>query len=191
MKKIYRMMTVCVFVVAALFLMTSTGWAQKVVKIGFIGPLTGPNAAQGVGARNAFDLAIREANASGKYPFKIEMVALDDASDPATGMAAALKLVSDPAVAEVVWVLESFYEYSKEQIAETMTQFLMCEGLEVESLDLLIEALSLYHEKNLDFADAVLAITALRKGPKTVYSFDRHLNRVDGLKRLEPGHGNS
>ncbi len=98
MKKIYRMSTVCVFVVTALFLMTSTGWAQKVVKIGFIGPLTGPNAAQGVGARNAFDLAIREANASGKYSYKIEMVALDDASDPATGVAAALKLVSDPAV---------------------------------------------------------------------------------------------
>ena len=94
-------------------------------------------------------------------------------------------------VAETVWVLESFYGYSKQQIAETMTQFLMCEGLEVESLDLLIGALSLYHEKNLDFADAVLAITALRKGPKVVYSFDRHLNRVDGLKRLEPGHGNS
>ena len=47
------------------------------VKIGFIGPLTGPNAAQGVGARNAFDLKIREANASGKFPYKIEMVALD------------------------------------------------------------------------------------------------------------------
>jgi len=71
---------------------------KKLVKLGFIGPLTGPNAAQGVGARNAFDLAIREANASGKLPYKIEMVALDDASDPATGVAAALKLVADPAV---------------------------------------------------------------------------------------------
>lgn len=98
MKNVYRIMTVCVVLAAALFLMASTGWAQKVVKIGFIGPLTGPNAAQGIGARNAFDLAIREANASGKHPFKIEMVALDDASDPATGVAAALKLVSDPAV---------------------------------------------------------------------------------------------
>jgi predicted nucleic acid-binding protein len=93
--------------------------------------------------------------------------------------------------AEVVWVLESFYEYSKQQIAETMTQFLMCEGLEVESLDLLIGALNLYQEKNLDFADAVLPTTALRRGPKMVYSFDRHLDRVDGLKRLESGHGNS
>ena len=100
-----------------------------------------------------------------------------------------LLLIIPITVAEVVWVLESFYGYPKQQITETMIPFLMCEGLEVENLDLLIGALTLYHEKNLDFADAVLAITALRKGPKIICSFDRHLNRVDGLKRLEPGHG--
>jgi branched-chain amino acid transport system substrate-binding protein len=99
MKRYCRVMSSFLILLVAIFFITSMGWGQsKVVKIGFIGPLTGPNAAQGVGARNAFDLAIREANASGKYPYKIEMVALDDASDPATGVAAALKLVSDPAV---------------------------------------------------------------------------------------------
>jgi predicted nucleic acid-binding protein len=90
-------------------------------------------------------------------------------------------------VAEVVWVLESFYEYPKEKIAETMTQFLSCEGLEVESLDLLLEALNLYCEKNLDFADAILATTALRKGIPNIYSFDQHFNRINGIIRMEPG----
>jgi len=90
-------------------------------------------------------------------------------------------------VAEVVWVLESFYEYPKEKIAETMTQFLSCEGLEVESLDLLLEALNLYYEKNLDFADALLAITALRKKIPTIYSFDQHFNRINGIIWMEPG----
>jgi branched-chain amino acid transport system substrate-binding protein len=99
MKSFYRVISMSLIIFTAIFFITSTGWTQaKVVKIGFIGPLTGPNAAQGVGARNAFDLKIREANASGKFPYKIEMVALDDASDPATGVAAALRLVSDPAV---------------------------------------------------------------------------------------------
>ena len=99
MKRYGRMAGVVLIALTAMFFIAATGWTQtKVVKIGFIGPLTGPNAAQGVGARNAFDLMIREANASGKFPYKIEMVALDDASDPATGVAAALKLVSDPAV---------------------------------------------------------------------------------------------
>jgi len=99
MKSIHRVTGLSIILLATVFLVTSMGWAQaKVVKIGFIGPLTGPNAAQGVGARNAFDLKIREANASGKFSYKIEMVALDDGSDPATGVAAALRLVSDPAV---------------------------------------------------------------------------------------------
>lgn len=99
MKSYCKILSLFLILLVPIFFITSIGGAQtKVVKIGFIGPLTGPNAAQGVGARNAFDLAIREANASGKFPFKLEMVALDDASDPATGVAAALKLVSDPAV---------------------------------------------------------------------------------------------
>jgi branched-chain amino acid transport system substrate-binding protein len=72
--------------------------SAKTIKIAFLGPLTGPNAAQGNGAKNCFDLAIKEANKSGKFPFTIEMVALDDASDPAVAVSAALKAVSDPMV---------------------------------------------------------------------------------------------
>jgi predicted nucleic acid-binding protein len=95
-------------------------------------------------------------------------------------------LVTNLTVAEVVWVLESFYRYSKNQIAETLTEFLLCDGLEMESLDLLIEALVLYQEKNLDFADAFLVVTALKRGTPTIYSFDAHLNRVDGITVLKP-----
>lgn len=76
----------------------ASGAPAQVVKLAFLGPLTGPNAPQGLGARNAFDLAIRQANASGRFPYRIEGVVLDDASDPATGRAAALRAVSDPAV---------------------------------------------------------------------------------------------
>ena len=67
----------------------------KTIKIAFIGPLTGPNAAQGSGAKNSFDLAVRLANQSGSYPYKVEMMALDDASDPGVAVSAALKAVSD------------------------------------------------------------------------------------------------
>lgn len=72
---------------------------KKLVKIGFIGPLTGPNAAVGLGARNGADLAIRQANARTDLPYRFELVVLDDASDPTTGVAAATKLCSDPLVA--------------------------------------------------------------------------------------------
>lgn len=74
----------------------------SVVKIGFIGPLTGPNAAQGVGARNGAELAVRQANASGDFPYEIEMIVMDDASTPGTGAAAAMRITSDPDVAAAI-----------------------------------------------------------------------------------------
>jgi branched-chain amino acid transport system substrate-binding protein len=76
--------------------------AKKVVKIGFIDPLTGPTAAVGIGAKNSAELAVQQANASGEFPYEIQLVAEDDASDPATGVAAALKLCSDPDIIAVV-----------------------------------------------------------------------------------------
>lgn len=70
---------------------------KKTIKLGFIGPVSGGNAQQGLGARNGFLLAIEQANAD-DYPYKVEGVVLDDASDPQTGVGAALKLVNDPDV---------------------------------------------------------------------------------------------
>ena len=71
--------------------------AQESVKIGFIGPLSGGNAQQGLSARNGFQLAIDQANAAG-LPFRIEPVILDDAANPQTGVSAALKLTNDSQV---------------------------------------------------------------------------------------------
>jgi predicted nucleic acid-binding protein len=95
-------------------------------------------------------------------------------------------LITPLTVAEVVWVLESYYGHPKKDIADTLTQFLLCDGLEIESLELMIGSLNLYQERNIDFADAVLASQALRKGPPSIYSFDHHLNRVPGITVLEP-----
>jgi len=101
--KMGKKLCVTVLLVSMVLLATPSsmvfGAEKKVVKIGFIGPLTGPNAAIGLGARNSADLAIRQANEKGTYPYKLELVVMDDASDPTTGVAAATKLCSDPEVA--------------------------------------------------------------------------------------------
>jgi branched-chain amino acid transport system substrate-binding protein len=76
----------------------ATGTSEKVVKIAFIGPLTGPNAAVGIGAKNSFELKVNEVTAKGDFPYKVQVVYEDDASDPATGVAAANKVCSDPDV---------------------------------------------------------------------------------------------
>lgn len=66
----------------------------ETIRIGFIGPLSGGNAQQGLGARNGFRVAIEQANEQG-LPFNVEGVILDDASDPGTGVSAAMRLVND------------------------------------------------------------------------------------------------
>ena len=88
---------------AALALAPAGAQAQdkESIKIGFIGPLSGGNAQQGLGARNGFLLAIEQAN-EGDFPYQVEPVVLDDASDPQTGVSAALKLVNDPDVVAAI-----------------------------------------------------------------------------------------
>lgn len=94
MKK-FTIIAIC-FLAISFLLTASADFVQaKVVKLGFIGPITGPASAQGVGLRNCFDLAIKEANKSGEFPYEIKMVAYDDASDPATAFSASLKVISD------------------------------------------------------------------------------------------------
>ena len=80
---------------AAGFALASWGaQAQDTVKIGFLGPLSGGDAQQGLSARNGFQLAVDQANKA-NLPFKIEPVILDDGANPQTGVAAALKLTND------------------------------------------------------------------------------------------------
>lgn len=69
------------------------------VRIAGILPLTGPDAAIGLGMRNALRLAFNEVNARGGIQGrKVELVEVDDRSDPATAPAAAAALAADKTV---------------------------------------------------------------------------------------------
>lgn len=90
-----RRLAASALALAAATLACGAAWSQSTVKLGFIGPVSGGNAQQGLGAKNGFLLAIDQWNATAGVPFKAEGVVLDDASDPQTGVSAALKLVND------------------------------------------------------------------------------------------------
>jgi len=87
---------------------TASASAQSVVKIAVGAPLTGPLAKQGQEVANAVRLAAEEWNAKGGlFGKKIEVVAADDQGNPQIGVAAAEKVVADPAVIGTIWGITS------------------------------------------------------------------------------------
>jgi branched-chain amino acid transport system substrate-binding protein len=86
----------------------SSGSTNKVVKIGFIAPISGDLSALGLGMRNSVDLAIKQANQANKVKgWTIQLAAEDDTAKADVGAQAATKLSSDAAVVGVVGTLNS------------------------------------------------------------------------------------
>lgn len=88
-------------------------------------------------------------------------------------------------VAETIWVLESFYEYSKAEISGTLVPLLEQPALRVEGARTVVRALGEMAASNVDFADALLAETARSRG-EGVVSFDRDFRKL-GVEWREPG----
>ena len=65
------------------------------VKVGFIGPLTGGTAANGLGGRNSADLAVKLRNADPKAKYEYELVVLDDECKPNVAVQVATKAGAD------------------------------------------------------------------------------------------------
>jgi predicted nucleic acid-binding protein len=80
-------------------------------------------------------------------------------------------------VAEMVWVLESYYGYSKVEISGVLIPLLEQPALRVEGARNVIGALEAMAEGNVDFADALLAVKARSRGGG-VASFDRDFRKL-------------
>lgn len=74
----------------------------KTYTIGFQGPLSGDNQQLGINERNAVQLAVEQANATGKLGFTLKYTEADDVGSPATAPPAAQKLIQDDNVVAVV-----------------------------------------------------------------------------------------
>jgi predicted nucleic-acid-binding protein len=93
---------------------------------------------------------------------------------------------TDLVVAEIVWVLESYYELPKEEIQDKVEKILNTPNLICPRKELILNALTMYSEKNIDYIDAVNALILKERGIEELYSYDKHFDRIEGLTRLEP-----
>jgi len=83
---------------AALALLPAQAAAKDVVKIAFVGPLTGGNSAIGLGGRNSADLAVRLRNADPNAKYTYQLVVQDDECRPNIGVQVATKVSTDRSV---------------------------------------------------------------------------------------------
>jgi predicted nucleic acid-binding protein len=95
-------------------------------------------------------------------------------------------LLPDLILAEVAYVLESFYEVPRAQVATTLRAVLAFPAIRVVDIDLLQRAVEVYEVHRLDFADAYLVANAERTGVGVIASFDRTIDRVATVRREEP-----
>jgi len=95
-------------------------------------------------------------------------------------------LLADLVLAECVYVLESFYEVSRDRVAELMRAAIALPAIKTVDSASLLRALEIYEVHRLDFAESYLVAQAEATGVETVLSFDKTIDRVSATIRREP-----
>ncbi len=80
---------------------------EKTHKVAIAVPLTADIAAMGQGMKRGAELAVADANQSGRFKTRIELAAFDDRADPKEAVNVANQIVSDPKIVAVVGHLNS------------------------------------------------------------------------------------
>lgn len=95
-------------------------------------------------------------------------------------------LLADLIVAETVYVLESFYEVPRPQVAVAMRSLIAYDSIVTVDPALLLRAIEVHEIDRLDFAEAYLVACAESTGVGGVASFDKSIDRVKTVTRIEP-----
>jgi len=92
-------------------------------------------------------------------------------------------LVNDVVLTELVWVLESVYRYSRQQVAILLGSLLCTDQLTIENSEDARTALREY-EDGADFTDALIVAINQRLGCEHTVTFDRKAARRPGFLAL-------
>ncbi|MGB9736110.1 MAG: PIN domain-containing protein [bacterium] len=96
-------------------------------------------------------------------------------------------LIPSIVIAELVWVLESFYEMKATDITGIVQAILNTPGIEVTDRQVIESALLLYKSQNIDLIDAWIIEFAKDRNIKAIYTFDKkHFKRVKDIEIRKP-----
>ena len=87
-----------------------------------------------------------------------------------------------PAVlAECVFVLESFYEHPRADIASALSRFVSSPGIEISEVAIHLDALERYKRTKIHFVDCLIAATAAAENV-AVASFDQDFRKFTDVR---------
>ena len=95
-------------------------------------------------------------------------------------------LLTDLVAAETVYVLESFYEAPRDEVAQALRSLIAFDSIVCVDPAVLLRAIEVYETDRIDFAEAYLVACAESTGVGKVVSFDRSIDRIDTIERIEP-----
>lgn len=88
------------------------------------------------------------------------------------------------ALVELVWVLGSGYQLSREQLAAVLERLLRSKELVIDRADLVMQALVRFSSGAADFADALIERVAAAAGCDATFSFDAGAVKSAGMKAV-------
>lgn len=93
---------------------------------------------------------------------------------------------ADTVVLEVVFTLERQYRRPKVEIRDVLLPLIDLPGIVLPGKRRLHQTFDLYVDLNISFADAYHAVLMEHFNLDQIISFDRELDRVVGIQRVEP-----
>jgi predicted nucleic-acid-binding protein len=93
-------------------------------------------------------------------------------------------LINTPVLCELVWVLATVYDYSREEIAQALEQIFTTAQFEIERLDEARQALGDFRSSKADYSDALIGRINRSLGAKHTVTFDRDLKAVETFRLL-------
>jgi predicted nucleic-acid-binding protein len=92
---------------------------------------------------------------------------------------------SDLVIAEIVWVLESYYDFTRTEIGEVIDTILETRNVKVVNHARVKEAIGLYASGKKDFVDAYNISYIRTRGCKKMATFDiKHFKNIEGVVSL-------
>lgn len=93
-------------------------------------------------------------------------------------------ILLDTVVAEIIWVLSSYYGLKKADTIEKIEALIHVESIECNKV-VIAGALSIWKENNISYIDAYLAAVA-ELGNTILYSYDKNFNSIGTITVKEP-----